>query len=49
MQVLSTTGGTINFIAREKIVATKNYQLTLISENKNKGSEAASALNNLFL
>jgi|TARA_B100000035_G_scaffold44238_1_gene33196 hypothetical protein len=36
MQVLSTTGGTINFIAREDIVATKNYQLTLTSENKNK-------------
>ena len=36
MQVLSTTGGTINFIAREEISATKNYQLTLISENKNK-------------
>jgi len=36
MQILSTTGGTINFIPREDVLATKNYSLVVKSENKNK-------------
>lgn len=36
MQILSTTGGTINFILREDISASKTYSLKITSENKNK-------------
>lgn len=36
MQVLSTTGGTINFIPREDILVTKTYTLKITSENLNK-------------
>ena len=36
MQILSTTGGTINFIPREDILVTKTYTLKITSENKNK-------------
>lgn len=36
MQILSTTGGTINFIPRKDILATKTYTLKITSENKNK-------------
>lgn len=36
MQILSTTGGTINFIPREDISGSKTYSLVVKSENKNK-------------
>jgi len=36
MQILSTTGGTINFIPREDISSSKTYTLKITSENKNK-------------
>jgi hypothetical protein len=36
MQILSTTGGTLNFIPRENISSGKTYTLTIKSENKNK-------------
>jgi hypothetical protein len=36
MQILSTTGGTINFILREDISGSKTYSLKITSENKNK-------------
>lgn len=36
MQILSTTGGTINFIPRENIKVSKTYTLTIKSESKNK-------------
>ena len=36
MQILSTTGGTINFIPREDISGAKTYTLTIKSESRNK-------------
>lgn len=36
MQILTTTGGTINFIPREDIDGAKTYKITITSENKNK-------------
>ena len=36
MQILSTTGGTINFIPREDISSSKTYTLKITSENLNK-------------
>ena len=36
MQILSTTGGTINFIPREDIDVSKTYTITIFSENENK-------------
>ena len=36
MQILSTTGGTMNFIPREDISGAKTYSLVVKSENKNK-------------
>jgi len=36
MQILSTTGGTINFIPREGIDVAKTYSIKITSENENK-------------
>tara|TARA_A100000171_G_C2134801_1_gene149422 strand:+ start:588 stop:941 length:354 start_codon:yes stop_codon:yes gene_type:complete len=36
MQILSTTGGTVNFIPRQSIDNTKTYSVKVISENQNK-------------
>jgi hypothetical protein len=36
MQIIKTVGGTFNLIAREPILATKDYTLQIISKNKNK-------------
>ena len=36
MQIVTTSGGTINFIAREDIIGTKTYTIKITSENKNK-------------
>ena len=42
MQILSTTGGTINFIPRENIDDSKTYSIFIYSEDKNKNVLSAS-------
>lgn len=36
MQILTTSGGTINFIPRENIDSSKSYTLKITSESENK-------------
>tara|TARA_B100000900_G_scaffold401116_1_gene405458 strand:+ start:205 stop:600 length:396 start_codon:yes stop_codon:yes gene_type:complete len=36
MQILTTSGGTINFIPRENIDSSKSYSILITSENENK-------------
>ena len=52
MQILSTTGGTINFIPREDILGSKTYSLTIYSEDQSKviltDSNASIASNSFY-
>jgi len=36
MQILTTSGGTINFIPREKIESSNTYEIIITSESENK-------------